>query len=634
MCGIAGIVSLDGFDPAVLVAATQMIDYRGPNGFGFAYVAASPGTNFDVRHADTTPPAFPPVVGLGNRRLAILDLSANGSQPMLSEDGALCLTYNGEIYNYREIRAELEQLGHRFRTHTDTEVLLRSFRQWGEHCLHRFNGMWSFAIWDNSSRKLFCSRDRLGVKPFYFVSTPHAFYFGSEIKQVLSASGTPRAANPEILADFLEWGLQDHSSQTSFLGVSQLLGGQSLTLTLDAPLQPRINTWWHLNAEPQRDASPEDAVNEFRSTFSSAVRLRLRSDVPVGVSLSGGLDSSAILCEASRQSPSTSFNAFSACFENPEIDERNYISAILSATNAGKHWSFPDGRAFWQSVENIAYHQDEPIGGTSVFAQWSVMRSARQARVPVLLGGQGGDESLCGYRKYYFFHLWHLLRTANPRVFREAFQLASSGTSSHWSLGTISRYLPSAARNNWSPLRRLAAPALASAADRSATRRALGSARDVSERQKIDLQITSLPKLLRHEDRNSMAHSIETRMPFLDYRLVELAVRFPASLKLRDGWSKWILREAMAGTLPDEVRLRKSKLGFNAPESDWLRSGLGNGHKSLWAAGDARLANLLDPRRLETETQLFLSGSRASLPPEALFRALSLRLWAQVHQVN
>lgn len=633
MCGIAGILALDGFDPATLVAMTQMIHYRGPSGFGFAYANPAVAPALAVHHGDTSGPPFRPAIGLGNRRLAILDLSSAGNQPMLGDDGNLCVTYNGEIYNYRELRAELEKLGCRFRTQTDTEVLLRAYQHWGESCLSRFNGMWSFAIWDQRARTLFCSRDRLGVKPFYFTVANDAFYFGSEIKQVLAASAIPRAANPQILSDFLEWGLQDHSASTAFAGVSQLLGGQSLTLRLDRPLKPEIKTWWRLNAGPELSISSQDAVAQFRSTFSDAVRLRLRSDVPVGVSLSGGLDSSAISCEAKRLYPAQTFDAFSACFTDPEIDEREFISNVVAATRARKYWAYPDSAAFWKNVETIAYHQDEPLGGTSVFAQWSVMRAAQENRVPVLLGGQGGDESLCGYRKYYFFYLRYLASTANPKLFNEVLRLAYSGTTSYWSLGTIGRYLPSVARRQLSPLQRFATLALRDAAHESQARQLVGSGQTIAERQKVDLLITSLPKLLRHEDRNSMAHSIETRMPFLDYRLVEFAVRLPVSMKLRNGWSKWLLREAMSGTLPEPVRLRKSKLGFNAPEAGWLRDGLTNGHKSLWSAGDARLTNLINPRNLQRETDQFLAGTREALPAETLFRALSLQLWARVHQV-
>lgn len=633
MCGIAGIVALDGFEPAKLVAMTQMIAYRGPDGFGFAYSAAGPQGPVEIHHGtERTPEIRRPRVGLGNRRLAILDLSPNGNQPMRSEDGSFCITYNGEIYNYKEIRDELLELGYRFASSTDTEVVLRSYQAWGKQCLQRFNGMWSFALWDRPRQRLFCARDRFGVKPFYYCVSDRTFYFGSEIKQVLSVSGIRRVANPRAIADFLEWGLQDHLEETSFEGVFQLLGGCFLTLELIEALQPRIQRYWELTARPELKMAPADAEVEFRAHLERAVTIRLRSDVPVGISLSGGLDSSAILCQARRLSPHTHFPCFSACFEDPRIDERAYMSAITAATESEKHWIFPDAHSFWSASETITHHQDEPMGGPSVFAQWSVMREAQKQRVPVLLGGQGGDESLCGYRKYYFFHLWHLLRSFDPRFVREAFALGTNLGSFHWSLGTVGRYLPPFAQDRLSAVERLGAPALRKFARSSP--RLLGAGPNLAERQKTDLLHSSLPKLLRHEDRNSMAHSIESRMPFLDYQLVEFAVRCPPALKLRNGWTKWILRAALDGTLPDSVRLRKSKLGFDTPQSEWLRTGLCNGQSQVYRSSDIRLGRCLSAQNLARECSRFLSQASGGLPAEALFRAVSLELWARVHDVN
>jgi asparagine synthase (glutamine-hydrolysing) len=632
MCGIAGIISLDGFDPRKLIAMTQMIAYRGPNGYGFAYSTGGIQADLELHHNDERMPNVrEPQIGLGNRRLAILDLTPNGNQPMQISNGALSITYNGEIYNYKEIREELAGLGCRFFSGTDTEVILQAYAVWGEKCLQRFNGMWSFALWDRSRQRLFCARDRFGVKPFYFATSPRDFFFASEIKQVLAASGIKRTANPRAIADFLEWGLQDHLEETSFEGVFQLLGGHSLSLTFDEPLRPKIQRYWELDTKPVLTITPEEAAREFGTRFQEAIKIRLRSDVPVGVSLSGGLDSSAILCEARRVSPKSRLESFSACFDDERIDERSYMSAIAAATDSPKHWTFPRAECFWEASEKIAYHQDEPIGGPSVFAQWSVMSAARKNRTPVLLGGQGGDESLCGYRKYYFFHVWHLLRKLNPAFLREAPALLSTFGNVRWSVGTVSRYLPSFARNRASALERLGSPALR-ATVRSPSQ--LGAGNNLAERQKVDLLRSSIPCLLRHEDRNSMAHSIETRLPFLDYKLVEFAVRCAPALKLKNGWTKWMLREATKGTLPDQVRLRKSKLGFDTPESDWLRIGLKNGHGELCQSPNLRLGTYISASSTARECNRFMNRERGALPPEMLFRALSLEMWARVHDVS
>lgn len=633
MCGIAGIVSLDGFDPRKLVAMTQMIAYRGPDGYGFGYATAGAEVSMEIRHGDERPPGIArPHVGLGNRRLAILDLSANGNQPMQADHGAFCITYNGEIYNYKEIREELLSLGHNFSSATDTEVILRSYIAWGERCLERFNGMWSFALWDRARQRLFCARDRFGVKPFYYAASPRAFYFGSEIKQVLAASEMKRVANPRAIADFLEFGLQDHLEETSFEGVFQLPGGHSLSLEFKEPLVPAIRRYWELHTAPELNLAPNDAADEFHARFERAVRLRLRSDVPVGVSLSGGLDSSAVLCEARRVAPDSAFQSFSSCFTDARIDERPYMAAVATAANSAKHWMFPDAESFWKAAETIAHHQDEPMGGPSVFAQWSIMREARKNGVPVLLGGQGGDESLCGYRKYYFFHVWHLFRRLNPAFLREAPALLTTFAEVDWSIAAVGRYLPAIARKRVSPLERLSSPALRKSARDSAP--LLGAARGLAERQKIDLLTSSIPCLLRHEDRNSMAHSIETRLPFLDYQLVEFAVRCAPALKLRNGWTKWMLREALAGTLPDQIRLRKSKLGFDTPAAAWLISGLRNGLGPMWRSPELRMEKHIPAKHLSRECTRFLNHEPGALPAEILFRAVSLEMWAKVHSVN
>ena len=633
MCGIAGIVSLDGFDPRKLVAMTQMIAYRGPDGYGFGYADAGPESLMEIRHGDENVPKIArPRVGLGNRRLAILDLSANGNQPMEADHGLFSITYNGEIYNYKEVREELRALGHHFFSATDTEVILRSYIAWGERCLERFNGMWSFALWDRARQRLFCARDRFGVKPFYYASSSRAFYFGSEIKQVLAGSEMKRTANPRAIADFLEFGLQDHLEETSFDGVLQLPAGHSLSLELKEPLSPAIRRYWELQTTPELNLAPKEAAEEFRSRFERAVAIRLRSDVPVGVSLSGGLDSSAVLCEARRVAPDSTVQSFSSCFTDARIDERPYMSAVATATKSARHWMFPDAESFWKAAETIAYHQDEPMGGPSVFAQWSIMREARSNGVPVLLGGQGGDESLCGYRKYYFFHVWHLLCRLNPAFLREAAALLTTFGDADWSMAAVGRYLPWIARRRASPLERFGSQALRKSARDSA--QLLGAGRCLAERQKVDLLKSSIPCLLRHEDRNSMAHSIETRLPFLDYQLVEFAVRCEPGLKLRNGWTKWMLREALTGTLPEQIRLRKSKLGFDTPAAAWLTSGLRNGLGPMWRSPELRMGKFINAKDLARECTRFLNHEPSALPAEMLFRAVSLEMWAKVHSVN
>ncbi|HEY2120601.1 MAG TPA: asparagine synthase (glutamine-hydrolyzing) [Candidatus Acidoferrum sp.] len=633
MCGIAGIVALDSFDPQTLVAMTHLVRYRGPSGFGFAFAKLGLAAPVEIIHnEDRLPSMERPIVGLGSRRLAILDVSSLGNQPMLIEDGDYCVAFNGEIYNYKEIRTDLESLGYQFRTGSDTEVLLRSYQEWGEECLQRFNGMWGFALWDRKRQRLFCSRDRFGVKPFYYAVHRSRFFFGSEIKQVLLASKLPRIANPETVYRFLEWGLVDYSAQTFFQGVFQLPAGHSLTLDLSQPLVPIIRRYWELRVDSDREITVSAAIEEFHSRFADAVKIRLRSDVPVGVCLSGGLDSSAILSQAAALAPETQLQTFSACFEDKAFDEREYIGAMVSTVGCIGHSIFPKAAVFWKKVESVLYHQDEPTGSTGSYAQWCVMEDAHNHGVPVVLGGQGADEILCGYQKYRYFYLLHLLRKGNPRLIRESFLSIKNGTKSYWTLGSAARYFPSVLSRQFSSTDRLCNPTFH--AEYARTVLGVGAAANIPERQKIDLTYSSIPALLHSEDRNSMAHSVESRLPFLDYKLAEFAVNCPTSLKLRDGWSKWILRQALKGVLPDKVRLRKTKLGFNPPESQWMLLGLQNGHGDFREAGKMRMDRFLMASKLAVECNKFFKQDHSALPANTIFRAMALELWAQVHEVS
>jgi asparagine synthase (glutamine-hydrolysing) len=634
MCGIAGIVAADSFDPQVLVSMTHLVKHRGPDGFGFAYFPRAAESPSEVIHNENRlPRCTRPAVGLGNRRLAILDLSELGNMPMQSDDGTLTVTYNGEIYNYRELRAELETLGHRFRTGTDTEVLLNSYQQWGEGCVSRFNGMWSFGLWDQRNKSLFCARDRFGVKPFYYAVSGGCFFFGSEIKQLIYGANLPRVANARVVYHFLEQFLFDYSRETFFENIFQLPGGHTLTLQLRGSLDIVTRKYWELAIHPEEAGArkEEEICEEFRDRWETAVRLRLRSDVPVGSSLSGGIDSSAVICQAKKLAPAQKFHTFSSCIEEKGMDERPFIAAVTNAIGSSGHLVYPKAGSFWERVDDISYHQDEPIQSGAVFAQWSVMAAARKQGVPVLLGGQGGDETLCGYQKYRYFYLWQLLRQGNPRAFREGLLSFRNGTHSSWTLTDASRYFPAPFRSSFSVADRVCT---ADFRTRFASQRiAIGVVGSIAERQKLDLTLTSIPSLLHLEDRNSMAHSIETRLPFLDYKLVEFAVNCPASLKLRDGWSKWILRKVMKDAMPDEVRLRKSKLGFDVPQTSWLREGLANGHRHVWDTSALKMGRFLDAGKLARETRRFLDQDRSALTTDPLFRAISLEHWARVHNV-
>lgn len=633
MCGIAGIVSVDGFEPSCLIKMTHLVTHRGPDGYGFAYYPRNAASSPEIIHGEDRLPKEPrPTVGLGNRRLAILDLSALGNMPMQIDQGAYCVTYNGEIYNYKEVRAELENLGHRFRSGTDTEVLLRAYSEWGEDCLHHFNGMWSFALWDKNRQTLFCARDRFGVKPFYYAARGETFYFASEIKQLIHGAALPSVANSRAVFHFLEQGASDYSSDTFFENIQQLPGGHCLTLKVEDSLKITIRRYWELTIGRDRQITQHEAREEFQERFANAVRLRLRSDVPLGSSLSGGIDSSAIICQAKKLAPEQRFHTFSACFEDKTIDEREYVLSVVDSIQGKSHFAFPQGKPFWDSLDKLLYYHDEPFGSGSIYAQWCVMAEARNHGIPVLLGGQGGDEVLCGYQKYRYFFLWHLLQRKDLNFFPEALLSTINGTRRGWDLTDASRYFPSKFRRNFSVVDRLSPPEFRQTAQN--TELNLGLRGSLEERQKADLTFASLPALLHNEDRNSMAHSIESRLPFLDYKLVEFTVNCPGAVKFHHGWSKWLLRNAMKGILPEDVRTRKSKLGFDAPLQTWMNEGLQNGMRNVWDARNLRMERFVSPSSLSRETKRFLNSKTGALASSSLFRALVLERWARVHGVS
>jgi len=616
---------------------THVAKHRGPDGFGFAYfngAAEDAGQSFHDQ--DRWPDPARPRVGLGSRRLAILDLSAAGTMPMQIEDGQLWITYNGEIYNYVELRAELESGGCEFNTRTDTEVILRAYQRWGADCVNHFHGMWSFAIYDRLERYVFCSRDRFGIKPFYYFLTPSLFLFGSEIKQILEYPDVPRAINETVASQFLAQGTHDHSDETFFSGIRQLPAGHSLHLLLsESDFSIRLEKYWELPLHEPGDKEAhreQEYIEKFRDLFRRSIRRHLRSDVPVGSCLSGGLDSSSIVAVASAENDRRPIHSFSSCFENDSLDERPYIHEIVSSAYVVPHLVFPNAESFWKDLNCLLWHQDEPVSSSSVYAQWSVMRAARQARIPVLLDGQGGDEILCGYRKFYVFHLWHMLKRADPRVVPEAVAWLGGAGGRNWSWKHAKRYVPHSRNVQRSMVERTCD---ADFLERTTQFPAvpIGPGQSLRKRQKADLMRYSLPALLRYEDRNSMAHSIESRVPMLDHDLATFAVNCAPNLKLRDGCTKWILREALKGVLPDRVRLRKRKLGFETPQREWLAADSSGMIESTLAHQALAAGRILSQTKIRTEFRRFRDSQPGALSEMELFRVLSLELWAQVFRV-
>jgi asparagine synthase (glutamine-hydrolysing) len=611
MCGLCGVVALGR--PAETETVRRMavaLDHRGPDGEG----------SFDDEG-----------VALGFRRLAIIDLSDAGRQPFASDDGALQLLHNGEIYNYRELRRELEAHGHRFRSQTDTEVIVRAYEEWGDDCVRRFNGMWALALWDGRRRRLFCSRDRFGVKPFYYSWDGARFAFASELK-AFRATG-PLEPHLPAVRDFLEQGYVDHRDETFFAGILKLPPAHSLVVD-ERGL--RLSRYWAI--EPRDvDGDSADAVREL---FLDAVRLRLRSDVPVGTCLSGGIDSSAIVCAVDHLLRTEAENArpvgdrqrtFTAFFEERGFDERPYAEAVVAQTRSQPHWVTFDSRELAEVLPSIVRTQDEPFGSTSIVAQWFVMRAAKDAGLKVMLDGQGADETLAGYHGYFGPFFADLLRSGQLRELGA--ELRAYRTLHGAGVGTAAvalarPFLPERVR--WAARGRVRGGSALVHPDlpETAAERVNGFGGGYLRRQMhLILTRRGLPELLRYEDRNSMAHSLEARVPFLDYRLVELLFSLGAEDLIKRGRTKAVLRRALGDLLPPVVRDRVDKLGFVTPEAAWLRSGLGELASDVFASRQFRERGFVNASAAGRTLERHRTGERAA--GFELWRALCVELWAR-----
>lgn len=579
MCGIAGMARAGGpVDARVVKGMTDVVSYRGPDDEGYgAWGAVANGGALPA--ARTMSSAGGPLGGggvvLGHRRLAILDPTPAGHQPMGSPDGRYWMVYNGEVYNYLELQAELRARGAVFTTGTDTEVILAAYAAWGPGCLDRFNGMWSFVIYDAVEGVLFAARDRFGVKPFYYAVAGDRFGFGSEIKQLHVAELGSGRADREQVAQFLLYGHVNLSERTCVEGVRQLLPGHAIRWRVAEGVGALRPIRWY---DPARTTSmrPDgrlaDYQREFEELLEDAVQLRLRSDVPVGSCLSGGLDSSTIVLLANgmlrQRSADGRQHTFTSCFADPRFDEWEFATQIVAAAGVNAHRVFADLRCLWDEMPELAWHQDEPFRSTSIYAQWNVMRLARQSGVTVLLDGQGADEVMPGYHTFIPLYLAGLLRSGQPlRAWHELDRMRRTGilTATEPAMRTLAKLIYHALGLTGFRRDRLAGVMR----PEHAVVREHPSPMGFQETIHDDL-FGSLQSLLRHEDRNSMAFSVEARTPYLDYRLVELFLGMPGVYKMRDGWTKPFLREAMRGRMPEPVRLRVDKKGFVTPEAAWI----------------------------------------------------------------
>src|SRR6266850_371200 len=602
MCGIAGIVAVDRLDqdaPARALWMRDILTHRGPDEAGL--------------HCDAQ-------AALAHRRLSIVDLST-GQQPLSNEDGSVWIVFNGEIYNHADIRVELEAQGHVYRTKSDTETIIHAYEQWGDDCVHRFRGMFAFAIWDAPKRRLLLVRDRLGIKPLYWSRTNDALLFGSEIKAILASDLVEAEANYAVLPEVLSTRYTS-GSDTLFRGIHKLLPGHLLVFERG---EIRTRQYWDLPRRqhpdlgtvgsggigsatasaigasasvssakaPARSAKASDkpdVVARFRELLEESIRLRLMSDVPLGMFLSGGIDSSAIAALMARM-VDRPLQTFSVAFKERSFNELEYARDIARAIKADSHEIVIDDRDFFAALPKLVWHEDEPIAHPSSVPLYFVSALARQ-HVTVVLTGEGSDELLAGYGKYLRLSL-------------------------NWRAGTVyERFVPQA-------LRAAATRARAYGSSRAYFEQPNGRSTLLDRLLYADIK-TYLVELLMKQDQMSMATSIESRVPFLDHKLVEFAARLPDEWKLRGFTTKRILRESMKGLLPESI-LNRPKMGFPVPFTSWTRGSWNAVARDVLLDSRSRQRGIIDPAAVDRLLRDHADGRTDG--GDRIWSLLNLELW-------
>lgn len=552
MCGIAGVISNPSGESKkdLLSKMIFQFSHRGPDSSG-------------VWESNTRE------VSLGHRRLAIIDTSNLGQQPFVSKDNRFIVAYNGEIYNYIELRKECEKLGSQFKSNTDTEVLIECYRHYKHQCVHKLRGMWAFILYDKVENKVFMGRDPFGIKPLYYSFYRGSLFFSSEIKGFFPISNDFLEEDEATSILFEKLGLIDREDWTFYKLIKRFPHGSFSSINLNDEISENLKftKYWSPPKEIIK-INEEEAAEELKTLFTSSVKKHLRSDVPIASCLSGGLDSSAIVSIASQEEQLTTFT--STFPENPEIDESSWAKIVIDHSHVNPKFITPTFSFFKNNFWSVLHAQDEPFGSTSIFSQFAIYHGISKHNFKVALDGQGADEQLAGYHgffPYYFTHLYHQGNAFN--YFLEALQFQKNYKYSF--LKNLIKYF----RNRKYPCPKYLldlnkySPKLKEVLEHRLEKVNL---KETNFEQTLSNLVheTNLPALLRYSDRNSMYHSLEIRVPFLETDLVNFILSLPAGLRIKKGLTKYIFRKAMSDILPKEVNYRLPKLGFPAPEKDWL----------------------------------------------------------------
>ena len=605
MCGILGILSPDLPQTTAIRDALNSIQHRGPDDEGYVFLDTSDGTCIQALGADSSSDfqgKYKNVTDMGittshvllaHRRLAIIDVSSKGHQPMSFDNDNLWLTYNGEIFNYKELRMELQAGGYHFSSGTDTEVILAAYSKWGEDCVNRFNGQWAFCIYDKKNKRLFCSRDRFGLKPFYYWFDGTHFAFASEIKALLKMPFVKREINRELMFEFIVFHMMQHSEESMYKGIYQLLPSHNLTFDLERQCIS-VKRYYELSFNDELGRYDERQAfryaDDIRDLLVDAVKVRLISDVPVGSCLSGGLDSSSIVAIINKLLKEGTLNkrtigekqkTFTASFDDPLIDEKLYADEVIKHTGVESFFVYPTAERLWKELDNFLFYHDELCKNTNVYAGWEVMRLASR-HVKVVLNGQGADELFGGYSQYEPVYLADLIK----KMRLKDLCLFLSGESKRYSIkrsffygvmGCYLAFIPDSLKKylfkerNRKQIKYIVHLLGELDFNERGLKRMTDRMRSLNYLLYCDITRDYLRELLKNDDRNASAFSIENRVPFVDHRLVEYVSGIPSIYKIYNGWSKWLLRLAMRDLLPEKILWRKDKIGFATPFKSWMR---------------------------------------------------------------
>ena len=645
MCGICGIFNINSqpINKEHLLKMGKLIHHRGPDDEGYLLVNTDENIIKHCHAEDTiieyktklpyVLEDFNANLGIGFRRLSIIDLSPAGHQPLTDVKNKCWIAFNGEIYNYIEIKNELINLGYSFSSETDTEVIINAYLEWGNDCVTRFNGMFAITLWDIEKQILFCARDRMGVKPFYYHFDGKQFVWASELKQFVKSGVIEPKVNYANIHNYLMMSRLNVDKNTFFEGIVELAPAHTLVISKKGI---EIKRYWDIDeTKKQYGLSDADYAKGFEEIFADSVRLRLRSDVPLGIALSGGLDSSSIACIAGRfiQNPIKTFSVYYE--DDKKFDEREYIHEVLKVGNFDPVYFTANQNVSFEELTRFFYYQDEPCMSASPFSAYKNNENIRKAGIIVALNGQGGDELLAGYHTYFKYYYLDLLKNLKLHklytefnLYQKEFKMSNAdilklfskiGLRVFLSDKFLKQYEYKEIANNRFYSNQLTT-------HKQPVELIQKYKEELSNNLYQTLVNTSIPHLLHWEDRNSMAHSIESRVPFLDYRLAEWVFSIPTEQKLKGAETKYVLRNAMKNILPEKVRTRMDKVGFATPTDLWTSKILKNEINEVFSSTQFKQRGIFNASQIEAAYH----KSPSNFKPNEIWRILSMEMWFRI----